>query len=158
MISIVCVGKLKEKPLRALCDEYIKRLKRFDTYEEIELNDLPERDNFSDKDREALLQKEGLDILERIGPRDYVIALCIEGKQADSERFAERFSDIRLGGHGHILFIIGGSLGLSAAVKKRANETLSISKMTFPHGLARLMLLEQIYRAHKINAGERYHK
>lgn len=158
MISIVCVGKLKEKPLRTLCDEYIKRLKRFDAYEEIELNDLPERDNFSDKDREMLMQKEGQDILSRLGPRDYVIALCIEGKALGSENLAERLSDIRLSGHGRIVFLIGGSLGLSPDVKKRANEALSMSKMTFPHGLARLMLLEQIYRAHKINAGERYHK
>jgi Uncharacterized conserved protein len=158
MLSIICVGKLKEKPLRALSDEYLKRLNRFDAIEEIELNDLPERENASDKDRENLIQKEGQDILSRVGPRDYVIALCIEGKQVDSEGLAKRFESIRLSGHARIVFIIGGSLGLSPNVKARANEKLSMSKMTFPHGLARVMLLEQIYRAHKITAGERYHK
>ncbi len=158
MLSVICVGKLKEKPLRALCDEYLKRLTRYDSIEEIQLPDLPERDNASDKDREAIIQKEGQDILARVGPRDYVIAMCVEGKQIDSPALSKNLEAIKLNGYTRIVFIIGGSLGLSDHVKRRANEKLSLSPMTFPHGLFRLMLLEQIYRAQKISSGERYHK
>lgn len=157
-ITIICVGKLKEKPLRALCDEYLKRLSRYTKIDEAELPDLPERENASAKEQEALIFHEGQKIMSRIGPRDYVIALCIEGRMLDSVALSRHMETLKAKGESSLVFVIGGSLGLSNEVKNRANETLSMSPMTFPHGLARLMLLEQLYRAHKVTAGERYHK
>ena len=103
------------------------------------------------------MEKEGQSILSRLKPADHVIALCIDGPQLTSEAFAARVSQLEMRGK-RIVFVIGGSLGLSPDVIKRADEKLSLSKMTFPHQLARVLLLEQLYRACKINAGERYHK
>lgn len=157
-MTIIGVGKLKEKPLRALCDEYLKRLSRYTKIQEIELPDLPEPDNASDKERQAVMDEEGRRILERIGPRDHVTALCIEGQTPDSASLSKTLDNLKARGESNLVFVIGGSLGLSDAVKARANLRLSLSKLTFPHGLARLMLLEQLYRCHKISANERYHK
>ena len=155
--AVVCVGRLKEKGYAAAAEEYIKRLSRFGKTEIIELPDLPEPANASDADRAQVMEKEGQGILSRLKPADHVIALCVDGPQLTSEAFADRVSVLDMRGK-RAVFVIGGSLGLSPAVIQRADEKLSLSKMTFPHQLARVLLLEQMYRACKINAGEKYHK
>ena len=155
--AVVCVGRLKEKGYAAAAEEYLKRLSRFGKTEIIELPDLPEPPNASDADRAQVMEKEGQGILSRLKPADHVIALCVDGPQLTSEAFAARVSDLDMRGK-RAVFVIGGSLGLSPAVIRRADEKLSLSKMTFPHQLARVLLLEQMYRACKINAGEKYHK
>ena len=156
--TLIVVGKMKEKPYRSMADEYLKRLSRYGRFEEVELPDLPEPANSSPAIEEQIKQKEGEAILQRIKPGDHVIALTIPGKQYDSPELAGHLRDLTVRGAGNLVLVIGGSLGLSPAVIARADEELSMSKMTFPHQLARVMLLEQLYRAMKINAGERYHK
>ena len=155
--AIVCVGRLREKYFAAAAEEYLKRISRFGKFEIIELPDLSEPANASDAQRAQVMEKEGAAILSRLRPGDRIAALCIDGPQYDSEAFARRLAAQDMQG-GRLVFVIGGSLGLSPAVVKRADEKLSLSKMTFPHQLARVLLLEQIYRACKINAGEKYHK
>jgi 23S rRNA (pseudouridine1915-N3)-methyltransferase len=155
--AIVCVGRLREKFYAAAAEEYLKRLSRYGKMEIIELPDLPEPANASDADRAQVMDKEGQSILSRLRPADHVVALCIDGPQLTSEDFARRIQAQSMQGN-RLAFVIGGSLGLSPAVIKRADEKLSLSKMTFPHQLARVLLLEQIYRGCKINAGEKYHK
>lgn len=155
--AVVCVGRLREKFFAAAAEEYLKRISRFGKMEIIELPDLPEPMNASDAERRQVMEKEGEAILSRIRPGDRVIALCIDGPQYESEAFASRVRDWDMRG-GKTVFVIGGSLGLSPQVIRRADEKMSLSKMTFPHQLARVLLLEQIYRACKINAGEKYHK
>ena len=155
--AIVCVGRLREKYYAAAAEEYLKRLSRYGKMEIVELPDLPEPAHASDADRRAVMEKEGESILARLRPQDRVIALCVDGPQYDSVAFARRLSDSERTGARQV-FVIGGSLGLSPAVIARADEKISLSKMTFPHQLARVLLLEQIYRACKINAGEKYHK
>ena len=157
-VSVIAVGKLREKPYREMADEYLKRLSRYGRYKEIELNDLPERDGTSRAEEEKLKTREGEDILKRIRPEDRVIALTIPGKQRSSEELAQELGEAKNGGQGRLVFIIGGSLGLGSNVLARADGEMSMSRMTFPHQLARVMLLEQLYRAEKILAGERYHK
>ena len=157
--AILCVGKMKEKPYRQMADEYLKRLGRYGKYEEIEIPDLPEPASGSSEALEEQLKgKEGEDILARIRPGDRVIAMTIGGKRRSSEELAKHIADLKTGGVSRFVFVIGGSLGLGGNVLARADEELSMSPMTFPHQLARVMLLEQLYRAEKINAGERYHK
>ena len=156
---ILCVGKMKEKSYRQMADEYLKRLGRYGKYTETEIPDLPEpASGSSEALEEQLKAKEGEAILARIRPGDRVIALTIGGKQRSSEELAKHLNDLKTGGASHLVFVIGGSLGLGRNVLARADEELSMSPMTFPHQLARVMLLEQLYRAEKINAGERYHK
>ena len=155
--AVIGVGKLRERCWREAADEYKKRLSRFGRVEEIEVSDLPEPANSSPALEERLREKEGEAILARIREGDVVVALCIEGQQLDSERFSQRLTALSGGGK-RVVFVIGGSLGLSPEVVARAQEKLSFSPMTFPHQLARVMLLEQLYRACKIAAGERYHK
>ena len=156
---ILCVGKMKEKPYRQMADEYLKRLGRYGKYEEIEIPDLPEpASGSSEALEEQLKMKEGEAILAKIRPGDRVIALTIGGKQRSSEDLAKHISEMKTGGVSRFAFVIGGSLGLGKNVLARADEELSMSPMTFPHQLARVMLLEQLYRAEKISAGERYHK
>ena len=157
-ISIIAVGKMKEKPFRAMADEYLKRVSRFGKTEEIELPDLPEPTASSAAIEKQIKDKEGEMILAKIKPTDYVIAMTIPGKQWDSPGLSRHMEELMDRGQSSMVFVIGGSLGLSDAVIARANEQLSMSKMTFPHQLARVMLLEQLYRAMKIRAGERYHK
>ena len=157
-VTIIAVGKMKEKPIRALADEYLKRLGRYTRIEEIELPDLPEPVNASPALEEQVKQREGESILQKIRPSDHVIALTIPGKQWDSPGLSQHIDDLLTRGASNLVFVIGGSLGLSQQVIDRADEQLSMSKMTFPHQLARVMLLEQLYRAMKIRAGERYHK
>ena len=155
--AVVCVGRLKEKHYAAAAEEYLKRLSRFGRMDIVELPDLPEPAHASDADRKTVMEKEGESILSKIRPQDHVIALCIDGPQYDSVAFARRLAENEQKGARQV-FVIGGSLGLSNAVTARADEKLSLSKMTFPHQLARVLLLEQLYRACKINAGEKYHK
>ena len=156
---ILCVGKMKEKPYRQMADEYLKRLGRYGKYEEIEIPDLPEpASGSSEALEEQLKAKEGEAILAKIRSGDRVIALTIGGKRRSSEELAGWLDRLKTGGASRLTFVIGGSLGLGKNVLARADEELSMSPMTFPHQLARVMLLEQLYRAEKISAGERYHK
>ena len=155
--AIVCVGKMKEKYWRDAAAEYEKRLSRFLRLETIELPDLPEPVNSSPAIEAQIRQKEGEAILAKLRPDDIVVALCIEGKQLDSVSLSAQLARYADTGR-RVAFVIGGSLGLSPEVVARANMKLSFSPMTFPHQLARIMLLEQVYRACKISAGERYHK
>ena len=155
--AIVCVGKMKEKDWRDAAAEYEKRLSRFLRLETIELPDLPEPVNSSPAIEAQIRQKEGEAILAKLRPDDIVVALCIEGKQLDSVSLSAQLARYADTGR-RVAFVIGGSLGLSPEVVARANMKLSFSPMTFPHQLARIMLLEQVYRACKIGAGERYHK
>ena len=156
---VLCVGKMKEKPYRQMADEYLKRLSRYGKYEETEIADLPEpASGTSEALEEQLKTKEGEAILAKIRPGDRVIALTIGGKRRSSEELARHLAELKTGGVSHFVFVIGGSLGLGKNVLARADEEMSMSPMTFPHQLARVMLLEQLYRAEKINANERYHK
>jgi 23S rRNA (pseudouridine1915-N3)-methyltransferase len=157
-ISIISVGKLKEKYLRQGIDEYIKRLSGYAKVEIIEVPDEKAPENLSEQEMEQVKQKEGERILAKISEDTYVIALAIEGKMKSSEELAESLDKLATYGKSKIAFVIGGSLGLSKQVMQRANEALSFSKMTFPHQLMRLILLEQVYRAFRINRGEPYHK
>ena len=154
---VLCVGKLKEKAYRQMADEYLKRLSRYGKYEESEVPDLPESTGSAALE-EQVKAKEGEALLARIRPGDRVIALTIPGKMTDSPSLASHLEELRTGGVSRIVFVSGGSLGLGKNVLERADEEMSMSPMTFPHQLARVMLLEQLYRAAKISAGERYHK
>ena len=157
-VLILAVGRMKEKPFQQMAEEYLKRLSRFGKYEMAEVNDLPEPAASSPALEERLKAREGEALLQRLRPGDHVIALTIPGRRLDSPGLAGRMEELRSRGAGRLVFILGGSLGLGANVLERADEELSMSPMTFPHQLARVMLLEQLYRAEKINAGERYHK
>ena len=156
-MALVCMGRLKEKYWRDAATEYEKRLSRFGKWETIELPDLPEPANSSPAIEEQIKRKEGEAILAKIREGDLVVCLCIDGQQMDSVRLSRRLTELSDTGR-RVVFVIGGSLGLSDAVVARAQLRLSFSPMTFPHQLARVMLLEQVYRAMKIAAGERYHK
>ena len=157
-ISIVCVGKVKEKFFRGAIDEYVKRLGRYCKLEIIEVTDEKTPDNASDHEVELIKEKEGERILKNISSDAYVIALAIEGKQLSSEELAEKIDKLGIQGTSHIQLVIGGSLGLADKVLKRADMLLSFSKMTFPHQLMRVILLEQVYRAYRIIHNEPYHK
>ena len=157
-IRIICVGKLKEKYLKDGIAEYAKRLSRFCSFEIAELSDEKIPSNPSDAQCLKVLESEGDAILKKMSPDAYVIALCVEGKQLSSEKFAWKMSDIMLSGKSTVEFIIGGSLGLADSVKQRCDFKLSISEFTFPHQLMRLILSEQRYRSFKINSNEEYHK
>ncbi|MPQ23480.1 23S rRNA (pseudouridine(1915)-N(3))-methyltransferase RlmH [Bacillus paralicheniformis] len=157
-ISIVAIGKLKEKYLKQGIDEYIKRLSAYAKVDIIELPDEKAPENLSDQDMKIVKDKEGERILSKISPDAHVIALAIEGKMKSSEELADNMDRLATYGKSKVTFVIGGSLGLSDAILKRADEKLSFSRMTFPHQLMRLILLEQVYRAFRINRGEPYHK
>lgn len=157
-IKIICVGKIKEKFYRDAIDEYVKRLSRYATVEIHEVADEKTPDKISDTERDLILSKEGERIRSRIKDSDYICTLAIEGKKLSSEGLADKLNDIMVSGVSSIAFIIGGSLGIESSIKKEASFSLSFSDMTFPHQLMRVILLEQIYRAFKINAHEPYHK
>ncbi len=157
-IQIIAVGKIKEKYLVSGIAEYSKRLTKYCKLEIVEIADERIPDNASLKQEEEVKKKEGEKILSHIKSENYVIALCVEGKMLSSTELAETIERLALHGSSHITLIIGGSLGLSDEVKKRANYKLSFSKMTFPHQLMRMILLEQMYRAFKILKNETYHK
>ena len=157
-INIVCVGKIKEKYLKLGIDEFKKRLSKYCKLEIIELEDEKAPENLSDKEMLIIKEKEGKKILSKIKDNSYVIALAIDGKNLSSEELAETINKLGVRGISNITFVIGGSLGLSDEVLSRADYKLSFSKMTFPHQLMRLILLEQVYRAYRINNGGPYHK
>ena len=157
-ITVLAVGRMKEKPYRMMADEYMKRLSRYGKFEEIELPDLPEPSNSSPAIEQQIREKEGESILSRIRPGAHVVAMTIPGQQWDSPGLSRHVDELLSRGASDIVFVIGGSLGLSDKVIARADEEMSMSKMTFPHQLARVMLMEQLYRAMKIRAGERYHQ
>ena len=157
-ITVLAVGKLKEKYWRDAIDEYSKRLGRFCRLNITEIRESPLRVNPSAADEEAVKAAEGRDILEKIRPSDYVVSLEINGKSFSSEKLAEHMEKLTISGKSSVLFVIGGSLGLSREVSARADLKLSFSAMTFPHQLMRVILLEQIYRSFRIRAGEPYHK
>jgi len=157
-ISIVTVGKLKEKYLKQGIEEYLKRLTAYAKVEMIEVADEKAPEILSELEMVQVKQKEGERILAKISQDTYVIALAIQGKLASSEELADSLDKLATYGKSKIAFVIGGSLGLSDEVIKRSNEQLSFSRMTFPHQLMRLILVEQVYRAFRINRGEPYHK
>lgn len=157
-ITILAVGKLKESYWREASAEYIKRLSAFCKMEVVELPEYRLSDNPSPAEIARCIQKEGEEILSKV-PRDgYFIPLCVEGKEISSEALAEKLRQLPVEGVSRLVFAIGGSYGLSDAVKARGQLRLSVSKMTFPHQLFRVMLLEQIYRGFMIGAGNTYHK
>lgn len=157
-ITLITVGKIKEKYLKDAIDEYKKRLSRYSKLEIIELPDEKTPDNASEKEEQQIKEKEGLLILSKIKDNSYIIALDLNGKHITSEELSGFIHNCGVSGNSNLVFIIGGSLGLSQDVIKRANYKLCFSKMTFPHQLFRVMLLEQIYRAFRIMKNEPYHK
>ena len=157
-INIITVGKLKEKYLKLGIEEFSKRLSKYCKLDFVELDDEKCPENLSEKDMLIVKDKEGKKILSKIKNNSYVIALAIDGKNLSSEELADTISNLGVRGHSHITFVIGGSLGLSDEVLKRANYKLSFSKMTFPHQMMKLILLEQVYRSFRINNNEPYHK
>jgi 23S rRNA (pseudouridine1915-N3)-methyltransferase len=157
-IGIISIGRLKEKYLKQGIAEYLKRLGPYTKVEIIELPDEKAPENLSEAEMEQVKRAEGERILSKIAYDTHVIALAIDGKQQSSEELAKTIDQLATYGKSKIAFVIGGSLGLSNEVLSRADTKLSFSKMTFPHQLMRLILLEQVYRAFKINRGEPYHK
>ena len=151
MIKIICVGKLKEKYLSDACSEYLKRLQKYAHIEVIEL-----LDEKIDEEKQAL-QKEKEKLEKYINPKDYIITLEIEGKELSSLELADKLNQVLIQ-NSNITFIIGGSYGIHADIKNRADFKLSFSKLTFPHQLFRVLLLEQLYRSYKILNNEKYHK
>ncbi|MFT9496492.1 23S rRNA (pseudouridine(1915)-N(3))-methyltransferase RlmH [Anaerosolibacter sp.] len=157
-ISIIGVGKVKENFMAKAIDEYTKRLSRYCKLNIIEVPDEKAPENLSEKEMEQVKGAEGENILKHVKEGMYVIALDIQGKMLSSEELADKMEKLGLQGNSSIAFIIGGSLGLSDEVKKRADFRLSFSPMTFPHQLMRVILLEQIYRGFRIMKNEPYHK
>ena len=157
-VTLLTVGKLGERHWREACAEYLKRLSAFCRPEMVELPEYKLPQNPSQAEIARCIEKEGEEILAKV-PRDaYFIPMCIEGKESPSEELAVRLRQLPVDGVSRLIFAIGGSYGLSEAVKRRGQLKLSMSKMTFPHQLARVMLLEQIYRGFMIDAGNTYHK
>lgn len=157
-INIICIGKLKEEYLRQACAEYSKRLGSFCRLSVTELTPCRLPDEPNSAQINAALEDEGKRILSKIGKGDSVISMCIEGSALSSEELSTMTEKLLISGGGTVDFIIGGSYGLSDEVKQKSALKLSMSKMTFPHQLARVMLLEQIYRAFMISSGGKYHK
>ena len=157
-IKLICVGKMRERYFIDAFEEYRKRLGAYCRFEYIELNEQRLPDRPSPAEIEAALSREATEI-ERNLPQDaYVVALCVEGQEIPSEAMAELIAEREGSGRPRLCFVIGGSYGLSECTKNKANFKLSMSKMTFPHHLARVMLAEQLYRGYKIREGSRYHK
>lgn len=157
-ITIVCVGKIKEKFYRDALAEYTKRLSRYCTLTITEVADEKTKEQASETECAIIKDREGERILKSIRDDGYVIALAIDGKNLDSVELSEKIDKLGLSGKSNVYFVIGGSLGLSDAVMKRADYKLSFSRMTFPHQLMRVILLEQIYRSYRIINHEPYHK
>lgn len=157
-ITVISVGKIKEKYLTMAIDEYGKRLQKYCKLELIEVSDEKTDENASASMNEIVKRKEGERILKHIKEDSYVITLEISGKLLTSEELAAKINSLGINGQSHITFIIGGSLGLSKEVQAKSDFALSFSKMTFPHQLMRVILLEQIYRSYRINMNEPYHK
>ena len=156
-ITVVCVGKIKEKFFTDAINEYLKRLSRFAKTQIIEVKDEKIPENASQKECQLVLEKEGELILSKIPKNSHVISMCIEGDQLSSEQLADKIKYLSME-HSHLTFIIGGSLGLLEKIKQLSGMKLSFGKITLPHQLMRVVLLEQIYRSFKILANESYHK
>lgn len=157
-IKIVCVGKLKEKYFKDGIAEYMKRMDRYAKMKIVQVPDEKAPEKLSPAEMEQVKQVEGERILSKIKDKEYVYVTAIKGKERTSEEFAKEIQDLATYGHSDITFVIGGSLGTSEAVNKRADELISFGKFTMPHQLMRLVLSEQIYRAFMINNGSPYHK
>lgn len=157
-INIIAIGKIKEKFIKEAIKEFEKRLSRYCKLSIIELEDEKAPQNLSQKDMDIIRDREGDRILSKLNPTSYIIALDIKGKSLSSEDFSEKIENLMVEGNNDITFIIGGSIGLSKEVLGKSNYKLSFSKMTFPHQLMRLILLEQIYRGFRIMKNEPYHK
>lgn len=157
-IKLVTVGKLKEKYLKQGIAEYTKRLTRYAAVDIIEVPDEKAPENLSDAEMTRIKDIEGLKILAKLSDRDVVFVLAIDGKQLSSEEFSKEIEQLGIQGKSQIAFVIGGSLGLSDEVLKRSDAQLSFGRLTYPHQLMRLVLVEQIYRAFRIMKGEPYHK
>ena len=157
-VKFICVGRMREKFYIDAFSEYTKRLQSLCKFEIVEPAEQRLSDNPSDKEIKAALDKEAQDIMKAIPNDAYVVAMCVEGKQMPSEGMGELIARRENSGKPKLCFVIGGSFGLADSVKARADMKLSMSKMTFPHHLARVMLVEQLYRGFKINEGSRYHK
>lgn len=157
-IKIICVGKLKEKYLVQGINEYKKRLGAYTKVELVQVPDEKAPEKLSAAEMIQVKEKEGTRILAKVKDSEYVFALAINGKNPSSEAFARQIDQLGIQGKSQLIFVIGGSLGLSEAVLERSNTQISFGKMTYPHQLMRLILVEQIYRAFKINRGEPYHK
>lgn len=157
-IKIISVGKLKEKYLKMGIEEYVKRLGAYCKIELIEVPDEKAPEKLSAAEMIQVKEKEGERILSKITENAYVFALAIEGKQRTSEEFSKEIDQLGISGKSQLVFVIGGSLGLSDAVLKRSNTQISFGKMTLPHQLMRLVLVEQVYRGYRIMKGEPYHK
>ena len=157
-ITILCVGRMKEKFYIDAAAEYVKRLGAYCKIAVTELTEVKKSESPSDREREAALSREAEDILSRVPKGAAVIAMCIEGKELSSREFAAKLDSLASGGVSKLCFVIGGSDGLHESVKNAAQLKMSMSRMTFPHHLARVMLLEQIYRALNISSGGKYHK
>lgn len=157
-VKFICVGRMREKFYIDAFSEYTKRLQSLCKFEIVEPAEQRLSENPSDKEVKAALDKEAQDIMKAIPNDAYVVAMCVEGKQMPSEGMGELITARENSGKPRLCFVIGGSFGLADSVKARADMKLSMSKMTFPHHLARVMLIEQLYRGFKINEGSRYHK
>ena len=157
-VTILCVGKLKERFYIEAAAEYCKRLQRHCKLELLELPEYRLPDNPSPAEIQKALETEAAAIREKLPKGGALVAMCIEGKTCSSEALAQRLEDFAVSGKTQVTFIIGGSVGLDAALKTQADWKLSMSPMTFPHHMARIMLLEQIYRAYQIQQGTKYHK
>ncbi len=158
MIRIISVGKIKEKFYEDAVSEYAKRLSAYTKLDFFQVDDEKCPENLSEKEAEAVREKEGERILAGIKDRDFDITLEIKGKALTSEEFSKTIEDLQITGHSNITFVIGGSIGLAGSVLKRSDMSLSFSAFTFPHQLMKVILLEQIYRAFKIMKDEPYHK
>lgn len=157
-ITVIAVGKIKEKYFTGAVDEYTKRLSRFCRLELVEVADEKTPDGASEAQKLQILEKEGGRILQKLSGSSYTVALAIDGRMLDSEELSQQIERWNVNGVSHITFLIGGSLGLSPQVLEKADMKLSFSKMTFPHQLMRVILLEQIYRSYMIRSGAPYHK
>jgi len=157
-IDIICVGKIKEHYLKDAISEYTKRLSKYCSLSIIELSDEQVPNNLNNSLAEKIKQAESNNLLSHVKKDSYVICLDLKGKQYTSEEFSEKIENIALNGNSNITFIIGGTLGVTGDLRKKANELICFSKMTFPHQLIRVFLLEQIFRAFKISNNETYHR
>ena len=157
-VMLICVGKMREKFYIDAFEEYRKRLQTYCRLELVEITEQRLSDRPAEKEITAALEREGQEILKTVPADAYLVALCVEGKQMPSEGMAELIAARENSGKPKLCFVIGGSFGLADCTKKRADFRLSMSKMTFPHHLARVMLAEQLYRGYKIKEGSRYHK
>ena len=157
-ITIASVGKIKEKYLEDGIKEYAKRLSKYCKLNFIEVQDEKAPEKLSLQEENIIKNKEGVKLLSKIKENSYLIALAIDGEQLTSDKFSEKIDKIMLDGKSDITFVIGGSLGLSDEILKRSDYRLSFSKMTFPHQLMKMILLEQVYRGFRISRGEPYHK